>query len=105
VTRGNDGVSMEPGKPYEQYSVAAHAMPTDGLRSQGEASLVITNKRLVIRTGSGKTAAIKFGQSKIHLYVDGVRLEKTVGNTVMRYKSQSEEIAEIVAELLTALMK
>jgi len=105
TTRGNDGVQMEPGKPYEQYSVAACAMPADGLRPQGDASLVITNKRLVIRTASGKTAAIKYGQSKIFLYVDGVRMEKTVGNTVMRYKSQSEEIAEIVAELLAALMK
>jgi hypothetical protein len=80
-------------------------MPTDGLRPQGDASLIITNKRLVIRTASGKTAAIKFGQSKIYLYVDGVRIEKTVGNSVLRYKSQSEEIAEIVAELLSALMK
>ena len=104
-TRGNDGVRMEPGKPYEQYSVAACAMPADGLRPQGDASLVITNKRLVIRTASGKTAAVKFDQSKIFLYVDGVRMEKTVGNTVMRYKSQSDEIAEIVAELLAALMK
>ena len=105
TTRGNEGVQMEPGKPYEQYSVAACAMPADGLRPQGDASLVITNKRLVIRTASGKTAAVKFDQSKIFLYVDGVRMEKTVGNTVMRYKSQSDEIAEIVAELLAALMK
>jgi hypothetical protein len=104
-TGGSDGVPMEFGKPYEQYSVAACTLPTGG-RPQGEASLVITNKRLYIRTASGKTAAVKFGpESKIFLYVDGVRIEKTVGNTVLRYKSKSEEIAEIVAELLAAVMK
>jgi len=105
VTRGNDGVPMEIGKPYEQYSVAACTLPAEGIRPQGDASLIITNKRLVIRTASGKTAGIKYGASKINLYVDGVRIEKTVGNTVLRYKSQSEEIAEIVAELLAAVMK
>ena len=105
-TRGNDGVPMQHGKPYEQYSVAACALPMDGARPQGEASLVITNKRLYIRTGTGKTAAVRYGaDAKIFAYVDGVRLEKTVGNTVLRFKSQSEEVAEIVAELLTAVMK
>jgi len=105
TTRGSEGVAMEVGKPYEQYSVAACAMASDNIRPQGDASLIITNKRLVIRTATGKTAAIKYGASKIYLYVDGVRVEKTVGNTVLRFKSQSEEIAEIVAELLAAVMK
>ena len=44
----------------------------------------------------------KFGAN---LYTDGLRLEKTVGNTILRYKSKSEEIGEIVAELLAAVMK
>ena len=106
VTRGNDGIAMARGRPYEQFSVAAHALPGDGARPQGDASLVITNRRLIIKTQSGKTAAIRFGEAaKIYLYGDGVRLEKTVGNTVLKYKSASEEIGEIVAELLTAVMK
>jgi len=106
VTRGNDGIAMGPGKPYEQFSVAAHALPGDGARPQGDASLILTNRRLIIKTESGKTAAIRYGPAaKINLYTDGVRLEKTVGNTILRYKSKSEEIGEIVAELLTAVMK
>jgi hypothetical protein len=106
TTRGSEGVAMQVGAPYEQYSVAACTLPTEGGRPQGEASLVITNKRLYIRTSSGKTAAVRYGpDAKIFVYVDGVRIEKTVGNTVLRYKSQSEEIAEIVAELLSAVMK
>jgi hypothetical protein len=106
VTRGNDGIAMVWGKPYEQFSVAAHALPGDGARPQGDASLVLTNRRLIIKTESGKTAAIRYGPTaKINLYTDGVRLEKTVGNTILRYKSKSEEIGEIVAELLAAVMK
>jgi hypothetical protein len=106
VTRGNDGIAMQWGKPYESYAAAGHALPADGARAQGEASLILTNRRLVIKTESGKTAAIRYGpQAKIFLYGDGLRLEKTVGNTVLRFKSKSDEIAEIVAELLTAVMK
>jgi hypothetical protein len=106
TTRGSDGVSMDWGKPYESYSAAGHAMVADSIRPQGEGSLIITNRRLIIKTASGKTAAIRFGpQAKIFLYSDGMRLEKTVGNTVLRFKSRSDEIAEIVAELLAAVMK
>jgi hypothetical protein len=94
------------GKPYEQFSVSAHALPGDGARSQGDASLILTNRRLIIKTESGKTAAIRYGPAaKISLYTDGLRLEKTVGNTILKYKSKSEEIGEIVAELLAAVMK
>ena len=105
-TRGNDGLAKQWGKPYESYSVGAFAMPADGMRSQGEGSLVITNKRIVIRTESGKTAAIRLApDSKLFMYGDGLRIEKTVGSTALRYKSKSDETAEIVAELLTAVMK
>jgi hypothetical protein len=105
-TRGNDGLPMVFGQPYESYSVAAHAMPAENIRPQGEASLIVTNMRLVIRTASGKTAAIKFGPAaKIFLYSDGVRIEKTVGSTALRFKTKSEEVSEILAELLAAVMK
>jgi hypothetical protein len=104
VTRGNDGLPMVFGQPYESYSVAGHAMPADNIRPQGDASLIITNQRLVIRTGSGKIAAIKFSPAaKIFLYSDGLRLEKTVGSTALRFKSKSEETSEILAELITAV--
>ena len=41
----------------------------------------------------------------MYLYSDGIRLERTVGNTVLRFKSGSEDTIEIVAELFSALMK
>jgi hypothetical protein len=104
VTRGNDGLAMVFGQPYESYSVAGHALPADNIRPQGDASLIITNQRLVIRTGSGKIAAIKFAPTaKIFLYSDGLRIEKTVGSTALRFKSKSEETSEILAELITAV--
>ena len=71
-----------------------------------EGTIIVTNKRLIIKTQSGKTAAIKYGpQTRIYVYSDGLRIEKTVGNTVLRFKSGSDEIAEIVAELMSAVMK
>ncbi|HUL57169.1 MAG TPA: hypothetical protein VLT60_09225 [Usitatibacter sp.] len=105
-TRQNDGVRAEWGKAYEPGSAKMHVLPEDGAKPQGDASLVITNRRLVIKMESGKIAQIRYGpQALIHLYSDGLRLERTVGNTVLRFKSKSEETVEIVAELLAALMK
>jgi hypothetical protein len=105
-TRGNDGILMQWGKPYESYSASGHSLPMDAARAQGDASLVLTNRRLLIKTDAGKTAAIRFSpQARIYLYGDGLRLEKTVGNTALRFKSKSDEIAEIVGELLAAVMK
>ena len=106
TTRGSDGVLLEWGKTYEPYSAAACGMVTDSIRPQGEGTIIVTNKRLIIKTASGKTAAIKFGpQTRIYVYSDGLRIEKTVGNTALRFKSGSDEIAEIVAELMSAVMR
>ncbi|MFZ3321753.1 MAG: hypothetical protein WA190_05225 [Usitatibacter sp.] len=106
TTRQNDGVRAEWAKPYGQGSAKMHALPEDGAKPQGDASLVLTNKRLVIRLENGKIAAIRYGpQAQIFLYSDGMRLERTVGNTVLRFKSKSEDTCEIVGELLAALMK
>jgi len=103
-TRGNDGIQVQPN--YESYSVAGHALPADGARPQGDGTLIITNRRLVIKTESGKSAAIRLApQAKIFLYGDGLRIEKTVGNTVLRFKSKSDETGESVAPLLAAVMR
>ena len=97
TTRQNDGVRAEWAKPYEQGTAKMHVLPEDGAKPQGDASLVLTNRRLVIRLENGKIAAIRYGpQAQIFLYSDGVRLERTVGNTVLRFKSKSEDTCEIV---------
>ena len=105
-TRQNDGLRMEFGKPYESEAAKVHVIPEAGAKPQGEASLIVTNKRLVLKTEGGKIAAVRYGpQAQIHLYSDGIRLERTVGNTLLRFKSRSEETCEIVGELLSAVMK
>jgi predicted nucleic acid-binding protein len=105
-TRQADGLKMEWGQPYEADSSRMHVLPEAGAKLQGEASLILTNRRLVLKTEGGKIAAIRYGpQALIHLYSDGLRLERTVGNTLLRFRSGSEETAEIVGELLGALMK
>lgn len=105
-TRQNDGVRAEWNRPYESGAAKAHVLPEDGAKPQGEASLIITNRRLVLKMESGKIAQVRYGpQAQIALYSDGIRLERTVGNTVLRFRSKSEETCEIVGELLAALMK
>ena len=105
-TRQANGVRLEWARPYESLSASVHVLPEDGAKPQGEASLVLTNRRLIIKTENGKVAAIRYGpQAQIHLYSDGIRLERTVGNTLLRFRSKSGETVEIVGELLSALMK
>jgi hypothetical protein len=105
-TKGADGSKVEFGKPYEPGSAGFHAVPEEGATSQGEASLIITNKRLVLKTERGKQAAIRLNpQAQVYLYGDGLRLQRTVGNTLLKFKSRSEETSEIVGELLAAVMK
>jgi hypothetical protein len=105
-TRQNDGHRMEWNRPYDSGAAKAHVLPEAGAKPQGEASLILTNRRLVLKTEGGRTAAVRYApQAQIHLYSDGIRLEKTVGNTLLRFKSRSEETAEIVGELLGTLMK
>jgi len=105
-TRQNDGVPMAFGAGYEGGSAQMHVLPEDGAKPQGDASVILTNRRLVVKTANGKVAAVRFApQSQIALYSDGLRLERTVGNTILRFKSKSAETAEIVGELLGVLMR
>lgn len=104
-TRQADGMLVMWGAPYEQGAASAHVLPEAGARVIGEASMILTNRRLVLKTG-GKTAAVRFArEAQIFLYSDGIRLPRTVGNTLLKFRSKSEDTAEIVGELLGALMR
>lgn len=105
-TRQNDGLEMQFAGGYESGASQMHVLPEDGAKPQGDASLVLTNRRLIVKTAGGKVAAIRYApQAKIALYCDGIRLERTVGNTLLRFKSKSTETGEIVGELLGILMR
>jgi hypothetical protein len=104
-TRQADGVALVAGQDYSEGQAAAHALPEAGAKEMGEATLVITNRRLVLKT-RGRVAAIKLGaDARLFLYSDGIRLARTVGNTLLRFRSRADETAEIVGALLATLMK
>jgi hypothetical protein len=103
--RQAEGVRIVWNTPYEQGAAAAHALPDEGAKVIGETSLILTSQRIVLKTGT-RVAAVKFGNdAQIYLYSDGLRLPRTVGNTLLRFRSKSEETAEIVGCLLSVLMR
>ena len=90
--------------PYAINSARGHTLPADGGKSLGEGQLVLTNRRLYLR--AGKDAAVEYSpQANLYLYNDGLRIERTVGNTILRFKTKSDGTAEIVGELLSVLMR
>ena len=104
-TRQADGVAIVPGRPYAEGDAAAHALPEAGAKEMGEATLIITNRRLVLKT-RGRVAAIKLGaDARLFIYSDGLRLSRTVGNTLLRFRSRADETAEIVGTLLAAVLR
>jgi hypothetical protein len=104
-TRQADGVKIRWGAPYEDGSAKGHVLPEDGARPLGEGTLILTDSRLILKTGN-KIAAVKYSaDAQIYLYGDGIRLQRTVGNTLLRFRSKSEDTSEIVGQLLGALMR
>jgi hypothetical protein len=104
-TRQNEGIRVLWNTRYEEGAAGAHVLPEDGARSIGEGTLILTDRRLVLKTGN-KTAAVKYArEAQIYLYSDGLRLPRTVGNTLLRFRSRSGDTGEIVGELLAVLMR
>jgi hypothetical protein len=102
---GQPGVRVKWSTPYVINSAKGHAFPAEGSKELGGGYLFITNKRLFFK-GEDRSAAVEYSPSaNFFLYRDGIRLERTVGHTLLRFKSRSDETAEIVGELLSALMR
>jgi hypothetical protein len=102
---GQLGVQAKWAAPYAINSAKGHALPAEGNKDLGEGYLFITNKRLFFK-GENRSAAVEYSpRANFFLYRDGIRLERNVGNTLLKYKSRSDETAEIVGELLSALMR
>ena len=103
--RNGEGVKINWGVPYEEGSALAHTLPVENAKPVGESALVLTNQRLILKTGS-RVAAVKYSrEAQVYVYCDGIRLPRTVGHTLLRFRSGSDSTAEIVAELLSALMR
>jgi hypothetical protein len=104
-TGGHDGVPVRWSTPYTINSSKAHALPVEGSREGGGGYLFLTSKRLFFK-GAARSAAVEYSpQANFFLYTDGLRLERTVGHTLLRFRSKSADTAEIVGELLAALMR
>lgn len=103
-TRGADGVAIVPGQPYAPNTAAGHVLPEENAKQMGEATLILTSRRVLLKT-RGRVAQMKLADAKLFLYGDGLRLARNPGNTLLRFKSRSDETAEIVGALLSAVMK
>jgi len=103
---GMPGLKVKWATAYAVNSARGSSLPTDGSRDLGEGYLVFTNKRLFLRNAQGKAAAFEYTpEANLFLYGDGLRIERTVGNTILKFKSKSDGTAEIVGELLATLMR
>jgi hypothetical protein len=99
------GVRMNWGQAYVVNSARSHAFPEEGNKELGDGYLFVTNKRLFFK-GENRSAAVEYSpQASFFLYRDGIRLERKIGNTLIRFKTRSDETAEIAGELLAALMR
>ena len=102
---GQQGVRAKWATPYVINSAKGHALPADNAKPLGDGYLFITNKRLFFK-GENRSAAVEYSpQANFFLYRDGIRLERNVGHTLLRFKTRSDETAEIAGELLAALMR
>jgi len=102
---GANGVLLKWESTYIINSARGHSLPPKATaKDLGEGSLILTSKRLYLR--AAKQAAVEYSpQANFFLYVDGLRIERTVGNTILRFKSSDSTSSEIVGELLAALMR
>jgi hypothetical protein len=105
TTAGHDGVAVKWAAPYKVMSARGHSLPVEGTKAVGEGYLILTSKRLFFK-GASRSAAVPFSpQAAMFLYADGIRLERTVGHTLLKFRSTSPDTAEIVGELMAALMR
>ena len=106
VGSDREGVRVQGVFSHKEGGLGLHFLPEDGAKPLGDGNLIITNKRVILKTGDGRTASVKLGGDvPFYIYSDGARLPKTVGNTILKYKTRSDDTAEIVGELLAKLTR
>jgi hypothetical protein len=104
TTMGRDGVAVKWRTPYVSRSAKVHGMPSEGAKELGEGYLVVSSKRILFK--GDRAAAVNYSpQAEFFLYAEGLRIQRTVGNTLLRFKAGTDDTAEIVGELLAGLMK
>ena len=98
---GDDGMPVDVNFQYAEGASRSHFLPEEGAKPVGDATVIITNQRLVIKTESGRVASVKFGgDGQAYLYNEGLRVKGTMNQTLLKFKSGADETTEIVGELL-----
>jgi len=103
---GAEGMKVLGPFTYAEGDSRAHFLPEEGAKPLGEGNVIITSKRLILKTAEGRTASVRYGGDvPFFLYNEGLRLTKTMGNTLLKFKTKSDDTAEIVGELLAKLTR
>ena len=106
--RLGDQEGMEVTSPfdYEEGASRRHFLPETGAKPVGEGTVIVTDRRVILKAADGRTASVRFGGDvPFYLYNEGLRLKKTMGNTLLKFKSGSDDTAEIVGTLLAQVTK
>jgi hypothetical protein len=106
VPSGSEGMKVLGPFTYEEGNSRAHFLPEEAAKPVGDGNVIITSSRLILKTADGRTASVRFGGDvPFFLYNEGLRLTKTMGNTLLKFKTKSDDTAEIVGELLAKLTR
>lgn len=98
---GDDGMPIDIDFKYHEGASRSHFLPEEGAKPVGDGTVIITNRRLIIKTESGKVATVQFGgEGRAFLYNEGLRVKGTMNQTLLKFKSGADDTAEIVGELL-----
>ena len=103
---GAEGMKVLGPFEYEEGASRSHFLPVEGAKPLGEGIVILTDKRLILKTADGRTASVRYGGDvPFFLYNEGLRLTKTMGNTLLKFKTLSDDTTEIVGALLSMLTR
>ncbi|HET6264597.1 MAG TPA: hypothetical protein VFD95_07060 [Usitatibacter sp.] len=103
---GANGMEVLGPFKYEEGASRSHFLPEEGAKPLGEGIVLLTDKRLILKTADGRTASVRYGgEVPFYLYNEGLRLTKTMGNTLLKFKTLSDDTTEIVGALLSMLTR
>jgi hypothetical protein len=101
---GDDGLRIDVDFKYAEGASRSHFLPEEGAKPVGDGVVIITNQRLIIKTDSGRQASVKYGgEGQAFLYNEGLQVKGTMNNTLLKFKSGSDDTAEIVGWLLATV--
>jgi hypothetical protein len=106
IPSDQEGMEVTGSFKYAEGDSRRHFLPEAGAKPQGEGTVIITDRRIVFKAADGRAASVRYGgETPFYLYNEGLRLKKTMGNTLLKFKTGSDDTAEIVGTLLSQVTK